>query len=132
MVLDSLVRHQEGRLRAAHAHRFELPLVKPVELQPQPVPMGPYALGLLLGDGCLTTSTTPSFTTADPELAVALEAALDGIELRRKSQVDDVLRHVAGPRGGVIVANPVTVVLRDLGLPLLSVIRADRQELPLP
>jgi phosphate starvation-inducible PhoH-like protein len=105
-----------GRLRAAHAHRFELPLVSPVEFEPQPLPMDPYALGLLLGDGCLTTSTTPSFTTADPELAVALEAALDGIELRRKSQVDYVLRHTAGHRGGVIVANPVTATLRDLGL----------------
>jgi phosphate starvation-inducible PhoH-like protein len=105
-----------GRLRAAHAHRFELPLVSPVEFEPQPLPMDPYALGLLLGDGCLTTSTTPSFTTADPELAVALEAALDGIALRRKSQVDYVLRHTAGHRGGVIVANPVTATLRDLGL----------------
>ena len=63
-------REMLGRLRAAHAHRFELPLVsQPVEFEPQPVPMDPYALGLLLGDGCLTTSTTPSFTTADPELA---------------------------------------------------------------
>jgi phosphate starvation-inducible protein PhoH and related proteins len=110
-------REMAGRLRAAHAHRYELPLVsQPVELRPRPVPIDPYALGLLLGDGCLTTSTTPSFTTADPELAVALEATLDGIELRRKSEVDYVLRHTAGHRGGVIVANPVTVVLRDLGL----------------
>jgi phosphate starvation-inducible protein PhoH and related proteins len=105
-----------GRLRAAHAHRFELPRVSPVEFEPREVPMDPYALGLLLGDGCLTTATTPSFTTADPELAVALEAALDGIELRRKGQVDYVLRHTAGHRGGVIVSNPVTVVLRNLGL----------------
>ena len=110
-------RQMRGRLRAAHAHRFELPLVsQPVELQPQTIPMDSYALGLLLGDGCLTTSTTPSFTTADPELAVALEAALDGIELRRKTSVDYVLRHAAGHRGGVIVSNPVTVVLRELGL----------------
>jgi phosphate starvation-inducible PhoH-like protein len=109
-------RQMAGRLRAAHAHRFELPLVRSVALEPQPVPMDPYALGLLLGDGCLTTSTTPSFTTADPELALALETALDGIELRRKGEVDYVLRHAAGHRGGVIVANPVTVVLRDLGL----------------
>ncbi|HZA80062.1 MAG TPA: PhoH family protein [Actinomycetes bacterium] len=110
-------REMLGRLRAAHAHRFELPLVsRPVEFEPQEVPMDPYALGLLLGDGCLTTSTTPSFTTADPELALALEAALDGIELRRKSAVDYVLRHAAGHRGGVIVVNPVTAVLRDLGL----------------
>jgi phosphate starvation-inducible PhoH-like protein len=110
-------REMAGRLRAAHAHRFELPLIsQPVELRPQPAPMDPYALGLLLGDGCLTTSTTPSFTTADPELALALETVLDGIELRRKSGVDYVLHHTAGHRGGVIVANPVTVALRDLGL----------------
>jgi phosphate starvation-inducible PhoH-like protein len=37
-----------------------------VELEPNPVPIDPYALGLLLGDGCLTTSTTPSFSTSDP------------------------------------------------------------------
>jgi phosphate starvation-inducible protein PhoH and related proteins len=110
-------RQMVGQLRVARAHRFELPLVsRPVELQPQPVPMDPYALGLLLGDGCLTTSTTPSFTTADPELAVALEGTLEGIELRRTTETDYVLRHTAGHRGGVIVVNPVTATLRDLGL----------------
>jgi phosphate starvation-inducible protein PhoH and related proteins len=110
-------REMIGQLRAAHYHRFELPLVsRPVEFLPREVPMDPYALGLLLGDGCLTTSTTPSFTTADPELAVALEGALEGIELRRKGTVEYVLRHTAGHRGGVIVSNPVTVMLRDLGL----------------
>jgi phosphate starvation-inducible PhoH-like protein len=106
-----------GRLRHNHEHRFELPLVStPVELEPQDVPLAPYALGLLLGDGCLTAKTTPSFTTADEELAEALESELPGIELRRKSAVDYVLRHIDGHRGGVIVANPVTAVLRDLGL----------------
>jgi phosphate starvation-inducible PhoH-like protein len=110
-------REMIGRLRAAHAHRFELPRVsRPVEFEPRNVPVDPYALGLLLGDGCMTTSTTPSFTTGDAELAVALELALDGIELRRKSAVDYVLRHTAGHRGGVIVANPVPVTLRALGL----------------
>jgi phosphate starvation-inducible PhoH-like protein len=110
-------REMIGRLRAAHRHRFELPLLEaPVEFQPRDVPIDPYALGLLLGDGCLTTKTTPSFTTADPELAAALEDALDKIELRRKTDVDYVLRHTAGHRGGVIVANPVTVALRELGL----------------
>ena len=110
-------REMIGQLRRAHYHRFELPLVShPVEFEPRTVPMDPYALGLLLGDGCLTTATTPSFTTTDSELALALELALDGIELRRKGEVDYVLRHTAGHRGGVIVSNPVTVVLRDLGL----------------
>ena len=106
-----------GRLRAAHQHRFELPLVDAsVEFAARDVPMDPYALGLLLGDGCLTMSTTPSFSTADPDLVKALEERLDGIELQPKGRVDYVLRHTAGHRGGVIVANPVTVVLRELGL----------------
>jgi phosphate starvation-inducible protein PhoH and related proteins len=106
-----------GRLRRHHQHRFELPLVSsPVEFEPKDVPIEPYALGLLLGDGCLTARTTPTFTTTDPELAVALEAALDGIELKPKGASDYVLRHPAGGRGGVIVANPVTAALRELGL----------------
>jgi phosphate starvation-inducible PhoH-like protein len=109
-------REMVGRLRRHHQHRFELPIVEPVELERQDVPIDPYALGLLLGDGCITTSTTPSFTTSDPELAQALEDALPDIELRRKSKFDYVLRHVDGHRGGVIVANPVTAALREIGL----------------
>jgi phosphate starvation-inducible PhoH-like protein len=110
-------RDMAGRLRRHHQHRFEFPLLSaPVEFEPREVPLDPYALGLLLGDGCLTTSTTPSFTTVDPELADALEEALPGIELRRKGTVDYVLRHVEGHRGGVIVSNPVTLAIRDLGL----------------
>jgi len=105
-----------GRLRRGHVHRYELPLVEPVEFVPQDVPIEPYALGLLLGDGCPTTTTTPTFATADPELADALEAALPGIELTRKSEIDYVLRHVDGGRGGLRVANPVTVALRELQL----------------
>ena len=53
-----------GKLRTAHERRFELPIAEPVQMEEQDVPFDPYALGLLLGDGCLTTSTTPSFATA--------------------------------------------------------------------
>jgi phosphate starvation-inducible PhoH-like protein len=110
-------REMVGRLRQAHQRRFELPLItRPVEFEPRDVPMDPYALGLLLGDGCLTTSTTPAFTTLDPELALALEMSLGGIQLRHKSGVEYVLGYPAGGRGGVIVANPVTATLRELGL----------------
>ena len=107
-----------GRLRVWHQHRYELPLVgAPVQFVPQPVPMDPYALGLLLGDGCLTTSTTPTCSTRDPELANALEDALEEIELHPTRRGDDVLyRQGRGGRGGVIVANPVTTILRELKL----------------
>ncbi len=105
-----------GNLRRHHQRRYELPMLSaPAEFEPQTVPMDPYALGLLLGDGCLTTSTTPSFATADPELVVALQAALDGVEVAQKSTVDYVLRNRAHVgRGGP--TNPVTGVLRELEL----------------
>ena len=104
-------------LRSAHQHRYELPLLtSPVEHPEREVPIDPYALGLLLGDGCLTCTTTPTFATADPELVESLERSLDGIELKRKSRVDYVLRNEAGSRGGVIVVNPVTHALRGLGI----------------
>ncbi len=110
-------REMIDRLRSAHQHRFELPLLsRPVQFQPQAVPMDPYALGLLLGDGCITGKTTPSFCTADAALRLALERELDGIELVARGAIDYSLRHVAGGRGGLRIPNPVTLTLRDLGL----------------
>jgi phosphate starvation-inducible protein PhoH and related proteins len=46
-----------GNLRASHYHRYELPLLSaPVCFPSQEVPMDPYAMGLLLGDGCPTSA----------------------------------------------------------------------------
>jgi phosphate starvation-inducible PhoH-like protein len=105
------------RLWSAHQHRYELPLLSaPVEFPAREVPIDPYALGLLLGDGCITGKTTPTFASADPELVASLEAALPGIELRPKGGFDYVLRNVDEHRGGVIVVNPVTAALRGLEL----------------
>ena len=110
-------REMSGRLRCAHYHRFELPLISaPVQFPSRLVPLDPYALGLLLGEGCLTGTTPPSFSTSDSELAHMLGEALEGVEVTRKSDLDYVLRSVHGGRGGAIVANPVTAVLRDLDL----------------
>ncbi|WP_206502356.1 PhoH family protein [Streptomyces chrestomyceticus] len=106
-----------GNLRAAHARRYELPLLTaPVCFPERAVPMDPYALGLLLGDGCITGSTTPSFSTDDPELATALGAALPGVSVRRKNDVDYVLNRVKAPGDVVTLENPVTGALRALDL----------------
>jgi phosphate starvation-inducible protein PhoH and related proteins len=110
-------REMVGRLRAAHAHRYELPLLSaPVQLPAQEVPLDPYALGLLLGDGCVTGSTTPSFATADPELAAALEHAIPDVVLRHRGGPDYVINRRDGARGGLRLENPVTGVLRQLEL----------------
>ncbi|NNU28408.1 phosphate starvation-inducible protein PhoH [Isoptericola sp. JC619] len=105
-----------GREWYGHTRRFELPVVDPVEMPTRDVPMDPYALGLMLGDGSFSSRATPSYTTADPELADALESALPDIELVPDGEYGYVLRHVHGHRGGVIVANPVKTILRRLGL----------------
>jgi phosphate starvation-inducible PhoH-like protein len=106
-----------GNLRAAHYHRYELPLISaPVEFAALPVPLDPYALGLLLGDGCVTCSTTPSFATNDPELAYHLEQLIPGIRVRRKSGVDYVLNRVTRPGEVNTRENPVTGAMRRLGL----------------
>src|SRR5207248_160912 len=104
-----------GRLRCAHYHRYEIPLLsRPVEFPWRDVPVEPYALGLLLGDGCLTGATTPSFATADAELVGALGISLPGIAVRHKAGVDYVLNKQGQSRGPA--PNPVTVALRSLGL----------------
>ncbi|MEU8685325.1 PhoH family protein [Streptomyces sp. NPDC048611] len=106
-----------GNLRAAHARRYELPLLTaPVCFPEREVPMDAYALGLLLGDGCLTGSTTPSFSSADPELAEALVTALPGIQARWKGGPDYVLNRIKEPGDVVTTENPVTRVLRELDL----------------
>ncbi|GAB3060023.1 hypothetical protein GCM10027053_22660 [Intrasporangium mesophilum] len=105
-----------GKLRRGYIRRYELPLVGPVEFEGGDLPMDPYALGLLLGDGCLTTATTPSFTTADDDLATELEARLEGVEMVHKGGYDYVLRRRPISGGGIGVANPLTSVLRELGL----------------
>ena len=108
-----------GNLQCFHQCRYELPLLSaPVQFPAQPVPLDPYAVGLLLGDGCITGKTTPSFGNTDPELIAALDHALEalGIRLTCKQGADYVLRHVNGRRGGVIIQNPVTLALRTLGI----------------
>ncbi len=105
-----------GQLGRAHRHRFELPLLShPVEFPAADVPMDPYALGLLLGDGCLTGEATPTFTTADAELVLGVERELEGIELLARTGTDYTLRHVGGGRGGLRISNP-TVTMRELEL----------------
>jgi phosphate starvation-inducible PhoH-like protein len=106
-----------GNLRAAHYHRYELPLLSaPVSFAARPVPLDPYALGLLLGDGCLTCSTTPSFATTDPELAASLGQLIPGIDVRRKTEVDYILNRVTRPDEVITIENPVTGAMRRLGL----------------
>jgi phosphate starvation-inducible PhoH-like protein len=106
-----------GNLRANHYHRYELPLHSaPVRFPYREVPMDPYALGLLLGDGCLTGTSTPSFTTLDPELAYELKRLLPGTEVRPLEPPHYLLNKATSPGDVITLENPVTRVARRLGL----------------
>jgi phosphate starvation-inducible protein PhoH and related proteins len=110
-------REMIGSLRANHYHRYELPLHSaPVRFPYREVPMDPYALGLLLGDGCLTGTSTPAFTTGDPELAWELQPRLPGIQVRPRREIQYQLNQVTAPGDVVTLENPVTGAARQLGL----------------
>jgi phosphate starvation-inducible protein PhoH and related proteins len=107
-------REMIGNLRANRYHRYELPLHSaPVRFPYREVPMDPYALGLLLGDGCLTGASTPGFATRDPELAYELRRLLPGTEVRPP---DYLLNKVTSPGDVITLENPVTRVARQFGL----------------
>jgi phosphate starvation-inducible PhoH-like protein len=106
-----------GNLRANHYHRYELPLHSaPVCFPYRDVPMDPYALGLLLGDGCLTGASTPSLATGDPELAWHLQRLLPGTQVSPRTVTDYQLNRVRAPWDVITMENPVTKVARKLGL----------------
>ena len=111
-------REMIGNLRASHYHRYELPLHSaPVCFPYREVPMDPYALGWLLGDGCLTGTTTPSFATGDPELAYEVKRLLPGTEVRTVGGPNYHLSQATAPWATTtLVENPVTGVARQLSL----------------
>lgn len=111
-------REMMGKERCFHQYRYELPLLSsPVEWNYKKVPIEPYSLGLLLGDGCISDKTSPTFATADTELISALEFSFAGQNLRikQKSEIDYVIVNSAG-RGGIIAPNLLTQALRELNL----------------
>jgi phosphate starvation-inducible protein PhoH and related proteins len=115
-------REMIDNFRRDHQCRYELPLLSaPVEFPYQDVSIEPYALGLLLGDGCISDKTSPGFTSSDAELVTSLETGLAGMDLkfRRKSAVDYVITNPLAGRGGnkfEVIRGPLTQGLRGLEL----------------
>lgn len=80
--------------------RVALPMVGPVQFPAKEVPLDPYLLGLLIGDGEMTSSVC--FSTADIELLNAFTTA--GLGARKRSSKYDY--GISGVQG----------ILKDLGL----------------
>jgi ATP-dependent Zn protease len=91
-----------------------IPLVQNLEFEEQELPLDPYLLGVLLGDGCFT-SGTPSLVAAERELVGASSAALPaGVWAERSTAKPDKYHLTAGKRGNL--PNQLTGALTSLGL----------------
>jgi len=108
-----------GNFRRNHQYRYELPLISaPVDFKHQEVPLEPYALGLLLGDGSIAGKTSPSFCTTDAELVSALEMSLAGmnVQIKQKSEIDYTITNPQARSKFGAIPNLLTNTLRELDL----------------
>lgn len=91
---------------------WKIPLTAPVTFTTSnPLPIDPYVLGLILGDGGISQQSV-NFTTSDPELAAEISARLPGIEARKLPA--QYASRLVGPGAGR--ANWLIRSLKELGL----------------
>src|SRR5207248_6960622 len=95
---------------AAGNAKHYIPIVQPIEFTETSLPLDPYLLGVLLGDGGLTDHTV-RVTSADSEILVSAQEALPRGVVAVKSGLIDW--RLSGNRPH---PNPVTHGLRGLGL----------------
>lgn len=73
--------------RGASGYKYQIPIVKPVHFRKKKLPMDPYLLGSLLGDGYLPKSGTITFSTGDQESVEELNCALNRSRSDNKLQL---------------------------------------------
>ncbi|MCG3134342.1 MAG: ATP-dependent RecD-like DNA helicase [Planctomycetes bacterium] len=107
------LREIRGALVGADGKRNHwIPLVAPVEFAGGELPLHPYALGLLLGDGCFRVPNGCGFSKQGMELIDAMEALLpEGAHLSYREAFEWRIVGNGAPGG-----NPVVNALRELDL----------------
>ncbi|GIK53463.1 MAG: hypothetical protein BroJett014_24360 [Planctomycetota bacterium] len=98
--------------------RYFVPLVEPVAFLEQTLPLDPYLMGVLLGDGTLGHGNL-SISSMDEEIIQGAQAALpDGLTLKPNDKITYRIVRKRKPDGSgwAIPKNLVTVSLRQLGL----------------
>lgn len=108
------------RTEARRQARWSIPLVDAVRFPSQPVPIDPYALGALLGDGCLTQGEVKLCST-DQDILDHVRAGLPkGVRLRQINPAHPKLKYrndyVVISDGGSRTPNPINRAIKILGL----------------
>lgn len=89
--------------------KWRIPIAEPIEFKKQNLPLDPYFLGLLLGDGGISGRGT-MFTTADSELLEYIKNILpEDITLKQRSKYDYAISSNTS-------RNSISKVLKELNL----------------
>lgn len=96
--------------------KWFVPVTEPVHFQQRVLPVDPYLLGVLLGDGGLTQSSI-RFSSADSEIVSRVDSIVQplGLSVRYISQYDWRITHGVKKR-----ENPLKTALDSLGVCVLS------------
>lgn len=91
--------------------KWAVPQPPKIEFQEKELPLNPYLLGLLLGDGCLISSI--SFSTDDEELIPAIQSIIPHGMHIHKLRADNYSWGITPIQRGI---NPLIRILREMGL----------------
>jgi len=65
---------------------YKIPIVSPVEFNKKELIIDPYLLGVILGDGCITTSNQPHFVTKDNEIISEVNKVYKNISISEQNR----------------------------------------------
>jgi replicative DNA helicase len=103
-------------MRKRYRHRLRVDVVSGAAGADEPLPLDPWLLGALLGDGKLS-GTSVMFSTGDPEMLAGVHVhAGDELALRAAGGPDWRIVQAAGAHRRGVSANPIMEALRGLGL----------------
>jgi predicted kinase len=80
-----------GKLRRpdTDSYWYSIPMVDPVEFNEQELPIDPYLLGVLLGDGCMTGDTHLLLSNSNIELQNKVKPLIESFGISMKSKNND-------------------------------------------
>lgn len=112
MQKDQFGKIRKDHLWAGGKYKYWIDRCNPVEFEAQNVPIDPYLLGLLLGDGCIRYGV--SIATPDVEILEYINQVLpDGLYLRKHNDDPYAYSISCGQAGGY---NPILSALKALNL----------------
>lgn len=98
---------------------ISIDLVEPIERKKQDLPIDPYFLGVMIGDGCLTFSS-PLLSTGDENIILKIKNVLseDYIMIKCNKKYDYKIIQETKKRGknGYLLENNYTTIFKILGL----------------